>query len=352
MNNQSTNKRGASCRVFTIDSKHQWLMGAAAVIAVAMLSSASLPGQVATAAGAAKAAVKPWTLPRTPDGHPDLQGIWSIATLTPLERPKEFADKPVLTEEEAAEVEKRPMRTVPTTSANVIFLERAPTVIASRRTSLIVDPPDGKVPPLTAEAQKRVEEARVQDRLHSLDGPEGVGMWERCITMGLPMLPSGYNNSIQIVQATGYVAMLREMIHDARIIPTDGRAHVPPSIRAYGGDSRGHWEGDTLVVDTTNFTDKYNYFRTRDSPREGFTPGLHVIERFTRVAADAINYEATVDDPAAFASRWTVQFPMTAIDTPVYEYACHEGNYFMSLSLSGARAEEKRASDADKKGSK
>jgi hypothetical protein len=125
MNNQSTNKRGASRRVFTIDSKHQWLMGAAAVIAVATLSSASLAGQVATAAGAAKAAVKPWTLPRTPDGHPDLQGIWSIATLTPLERPKEFADSPVLTEEEAAEVEKRPMRTVPTTSANVVFLERA-----------------------------------------------------------------------------------------------------------------------------------------------------------------------------------------------------------------------------------
>ena len=216
-----------------------------------------------------------------------------------------------------------------------------------------MDPPDGRLPSLTPEAQKRVENARAQDRLHGFDGPESLGMWVRCITVGLPMLPGPYNNSIQIVQAPGYVVVLREMIHEARIIPTDGRPHVPPSIRVYGGDPRGHWEGDTLVVDTTNFTDKYNYFRGRDYPREAFTPGLHLIERFTRSDANTLNYEATVDDPAAFTRPWTVKFPMTAIESPVFEYACHEGNYGMTDMLAGARADEKKAAEeAAKKGSK
>jgi hypothetical protein len=318
-----------------------------------VLASVPVAGQVPSGVGTAKAASKTWTLPRTPDGHPDLQGIWSNSTLTPVERPEEFAGKSVLTPEEAAAFEKRPQAAPPPVNHSAIFLEPATKIVASRRTSLIVDPPDGKLPPLTEDAQKRVENARTQDRLHGFDGADSLGMWVRCITVGLPMLPGPYNNNIQIVQGAGYVVVIREMIHEARVIPTDGRPHAPPSVRSYIGDPRGHWEGDTLVVDTTNFADKYNYFRTRDYPREAFTPGLHLVERFTRTDANTLNYEATVDDPAAFTKPWTVQFPLTATEGPVFEYACHEGNYGMADSLSGTRADEKKAAEeAAKKGSK
>jgi hypothetical protein len=328
------------------------LMAALTAIAAALLA-ASVNGQVPSGAGTAKTGAKAWTIPRTPDGQPDLQGVWSNGTLTPLERPSEFAGKAVLTPEEAAEYEKRPKPPAPPENHSAVFLEPATKIIASKRTSLILDPPDGRLPALTPEAQKRVDDARAQDKLHGLDGPENVGMWVRCVTLGLPMLPVGYNNSIQIVEAPGYVVVLREMIHEARVIPMDGRPHAPPSVRTYGGDSRGHWEGDTLVVDTTNFMDKYNYFRTRDFPREAFTPDLHLIERFTRTAAETISYEATVDDPGAFTRPWTVQFPLTAIETPVFEYACHEGNYALVDVLAGARASEKRAAEeAAKKSSK
>jgi hypothetical protein len=365
MNNQNMNKRGAARLASLVDSEkptqlrettqspfmvgsYRLLIGAVAVIAVAVLASVPVAGQVPSRAATAKAAAKTWTLPHTPDGHPDLQGLWSNATLTPLERPKEFEGKSVLTPEEATEYENRPKAPLPPVVQSAIFLELATKIIADRRTSLIIDPTDGRLPPLTPEAQKRVENARVQDRLHGFDSADSLGMWARCITIGLPMLPTPYNNSIQIVQAPGYVVVLREMIHEARIIPMDGRPHVPPSIRAYGGDPRGHWEGDTLVVDTTNFTGKY-----KDYPREGFTPGLHLIERFTRTDANTLSYEATVDDPTAFTKSWTVKFPMAAIETPVFEYGCHEGNYAMTDVLSGARADEKRAAEeAAKKGSK
>jgi hypothetical protein len=322
-------------------------MGAVAVI---ILASMPLAGQALSGAAKVKDGAKTWTPPRTPDGKPDLQGVWAYATLTPLERPNEFAGKEVLSTEEAAEFEKRPQRIHPPTTHNAIFLEPANSVIASKRTSLIEDPPDGKLPPLTPEAQKRLDDARVQDEQHGFDGPESQGIWVRCISAGLPTLPGPYNNSIQIVQAPGYVAVLREMIHEARIIPTDGRPHVPASIRTYEGDSRGHWEGDTLVVDTTNFPDKYNYYRNRDYPREAFSPGLHLVERFTRVDANTISYEATVEDPS-FTKSWTLQVPMTTSDSPVYEYACHEGNYGLADTLRGARVQEKKAAEeAAKKG--
>jgi hypothetical protein len=173
---------------------------------------------------------------------------------------------------------------------------------------------------------------------HPLDGPEDLDLSMRCITRGLPQLPAAYNNNHQIVESPGYVVILSERIHDARVIPLDGRPHLPPSIRTYLGDPRGRWEGDTLIVDTTNFTEKYSF---RGSDRN-----LHLIERFTRVDADTINYEFTIDDPTAFTKPWTAQLPLQSINSLVYEYACHEGNYGMTGALKGARVEEKRSAEA------
>lgn len=282
------------------------------------------------------------------DGHPDLQGVWTTSTLTPLERPAEFGDKAFLTTAEAAEYEKRMAeyekhelgskgRDGDLVPYNDFWTERNNKVVGSRRTSLIVDPPDGKIPPLTQEA-KRTTEARAKYlKEHPLDGPEDLDLSMRCITRGLPQLPAAYNNNHQIVQAPGYVAIVSERIHDARVIPLDGRPHLPPSIRTYMGDPRGHWEGDTLVVDTTNFTEKYSF--------RGSDKNLHLIERFTRVDADTINYEFTIDDPTAFTKPWTAQLPLQVINSLVYEYACHEGNYGMTGALKGARVEEKKAAE-------
>jgi hypothetical protein len=205
------------------------------------------------------------------------------------------------------------------------------------RTSIIVDPPDGRIPPLTAEAEKRAEETRTWMQEHSTDGPEGRSLAERCLswtTAGPPMLPGPYNNDFQIFQAPGYVVILNEMIHDARTIPLDGRPHVSQDIREWLGDSRGHWEGNTLVVDTANFTGEYSF--------RGSDAHLHVIERFTRVSPDVIQYEFTVDDPTAFTRSWTARIPFNKTSERVYEYACHEGNYAMTDILAGARAAEKK----------
>jgi hypothetical protein len=293
---------------------------------------------------------KTWTAPRTPDGNPDLQGTWSTATLTPLERPADLAGKPFFTEQEAAEYEKqfllqanRDRRdggadTDVGRAYNEFWFSRGSHLVASRRTSLVVDPPDGKIPPLTAEAQKRQADRAAQTSAHPFDGPEGRPLAERCIlwpTAGPPMIPGGYNNNYQIVQAPGYVMILVEMIHDVRIIPTDGRPHLPPGVRQWMGDSRGRWEGDTLVVDTTNFTDKTNF--------RGASKDLHLTERFTRIGPETILYEFTVDDPAAFTRTWKAEIPMQKTQESILEYACNEGNYAMAGVLGGARAEEKKA---------
>jgi hypothetical protein len=293
---------------------------------------------------------KTWTPPRTPDGNPDLQGTWSTATLTPLERPADLAGKQFFTEQEAAEYEKqfllqanRDRRdggadTDVGRAYNEFWFSRGSHLVASRRTSLVVDPPDGKIPPLTAEAQKRQADRAAQTSAHSFDGPEDRPLAERCIlwpTAGPPMIPGGYNNNYQIVQAPGYVMILVEMIHDVRIIPTDGRPHLAPGVRQWMGDSRGRWEGDTLVVDTTNFTDKTNF--------RGASKDLHLTERFTRVGPETILYEFTVDDPAAFTRTWKAEIPMQKTQESILEYACNEGNYAMSGVLGGARAEEKKA---------
>jgi len=330
-----------------------------AMIAVMLLPAPTASQVIQEQDRAAKTSTKTWVQPRTPDGQPDLQGVWTNVTLTPLERPPEFANKPGLTAKEAAEYEKRTIQQQSHDNAtdrrgyNEFWAERGTTVAEGGRTSLIVDPPDGRIPPLTPQAQK-AEEARARFmQQHPADGPESLDLSARCIMRldtsinhhadrsGVPMLPDAYNSNFQIVQTPGYVAILHERIHDVRVIPLDGRPHVPPSVRTYLGDPRGHWEGDTLVVDTTNFTDKYNY--------RGSGPNLHLTERFTRVDANTINYEFTMDDPTTFTKPWTARIPMKATDDLIYEYACHEGNYSMTDSLAGARAEEKKTAEAAKK---
>jgi hypothetical protein len=297
--------------------------------------------------------------PRTADGRPDLQGIWTSATLTPLERPPELAGKATLTAAEAAAYEKqlneqgnRDRRSgnaeIDAGGAyNEFWFDRGNKVVGTRRTSLIVDPPDGKVPPLTPQAQKKLDDDRAYAKLHPADGPENRPLAERCLlwpTAGPPMLPGAYNNNYQIVQAPGYVMIVVEMIHDVRIIPTDGRPHVPVGVRQWMGDSRGRWEGNTLVVETTNFTNK-----TADvgagmqrATFRGSDDKLRLIERFTRVEPNTLLYEFTVDDPTAFTKPWTAQIPMSKIPGPLFEYACHEGNYAMTGVLAGARAQEAR----------
>jgi len=291
-----------------------------------------------------------WTPPRTPDGQPDIQGFWTNVTITPLERPAEFANKPFLTKEEAVEFEKKtlannnadrrdgPVEADVGRAYNNFWYDRGNKTVGTLRTSLIIDPPDGRIPPLTPEAQKRQEAQREYTRNHPYDGPESRALTERCIlwpTAGPPMLPTAYNNNYQIVQAPGYVMILSEMIHDTRIIPLDGRPHVAPNVREWMGDSRGHWEGNTLVVETTNFTDKTRF--------RGADEKMKLVERFTRTDPKTIVYEFTVNDPTAFTKQWTAQVPMTKTEGPIFEYACHEGNYAMQGMLAGARAEEKAA---------
>jgi len=218
------------------------------------------------------------------------------------------------------------------------WLDYGKTVVKTRRTSLIVDPPDGKIPPLTADAKERIAARRAAARSHGpADSYEDRGLFERCLTRGVPegLLPGPYNNNMQLLQTPGYVVIFTEMIHEARIVPMDGRPHDSPNIRKWMGDSRGHWEGNTLVVDTINFTDKTSF--------RGSGANLHVIERFTLVDADTLEYRFTVDDPTTWTKPWTVAYPMVKTSGPIYEYACHEGNYGLVGILAGARAEEKAA---------
>ena len=294
-------------------------------------------------------AQKAWTPPRTPDGKPDLQGIWTNVTITPLERPRDLGDKAFFTEQEALQYEKQVReqnnadrrdggaQADVNRAYNDFWYDRGTKVVANRRTSLIVDPPDGRIPALTPEAQKRQADRAAAGRGHQFDGPENRALTERCLvwpTAGPPMLPSFYNNNYQIVQAPGYVMILVEMVHDVRVIPTDGRPHLPSDVRQWFGDSRGRWEGDTLVVETTNFSDK-NSFRGSDE-------NMKLIEKFSRTGPDTILYEFTVNDSTAFAKPWTAHIPMNRMPGPIIEYACHEGNYAMSGMLAGARSEEQK----------
>ena len=316
-------------------------IGVVMAMAFVSLAQQSVLGQIPSSPKAVA-----WTPPRTPDGEPDLQGFWTNATITPFERPPEFAAKQFLTAEEAAAVEQQVVQTrvdrAPppgdTGGYNEFWFDRGTKVVQTRRTSLVVDPADGRIPPLTPEAQARMDNARAAARQHPADGPESRSLPERCIlwpTAGPPMLPSGYNNMYQIVQTPGYVMILTEMIHDARIIPLDGRPHILPNIRQWMGDSRGHWEGNTLVVETTNFSNKTSF--------RGASEHMHLVERFTRTDPETVLYQFTVDDPEAFTKSWSVEIPMTKTEGPLFEYACNEGNYSLTDILDGARADERKA---------
>ena len=282
---------------------------------------------------------------RTPWGDPDMQGTWTNTTTTPLERPDDLADKAVFTPEEFAvrnaqvaeevSLDNRPRNE--TGAYNEFWMERG---FLNLRTSLIIDPADGLLPPVTrTEAQRRADHAA--DRAaHSTDSYENRSAYDRCISRGLPgsMMPGFYNHNYQIFQTPDHVVVLVEMIHDARIIPLDRRPHLDSDIKQWLGDSRGWWEGDTLVVETRNLTSK-----AADRTRTTFGAGRHttVVERFTRTSADTMNYQIAVTDPTEYSASWTAAIPMTALGGRLYEYACHEGNYAIGNILSGARADEK-----------
>jgi len=291
---------------------------------------------------------------RTPWGDPDLEGIWTNATLTPLQRPSELASKEFLTPEEAAQFQRsrieqtnadRPLPPGQVGAYNDVFFERGTSIVRSRRTSLVVDPPDGRIPALTPDAQKKVEARQKREAVSPADGPEDRWLTERCILFGatVPMLPEPYNNNYRIIQSPGFVTILVEMNHDARIIPLDGRAHLASGIQQWTGDSRGRWEGTTLVVETTNL--KFNH---QSRFGVGYLNGLsderlRVVERFTIADANTLTYRATVEDPSVFLRPWTVEVSMARTAGPLFEVGCHEGNYGMFNILSGHRAEERHS---------
>jgi len=332
----------------------------AAVTAVLLLVATPGFGQASSSAPKAAPAAKKWTA-KPPDGQPDLQGFWTNSTYTPLQRPNGVT-KEFYTAEEAAQIEKQAAereseQTTPGTIADVHYdftqfgLDRNQSTHASNmRTSLIVDPPDGKLPPVTPEGQKRQADRAAERRRMgaTTDAVQNMPVGTRCIIMagsGPPMMPAGYNSNYQIVQAPGYVMILTEMIHDVRIVPLDGRPQLPQNVRQWIGSSRGRWEGNTLVVETTNFNGK--------NPFQNASDDIRVTERFTRVDADTIDYRFTVEDEKTWARPWTAVLPIKKSVGPIFEHACHEGNYGVRNTLAGARAEEKRAAEAAaKNGSK
>lgn len=318
-----------------------------------------LMGQTQT--GQTQTGAKKSNVPRTPDGHPDLSGIWTNITVTTLERPDDVGNKQYFTPAEAAAYEKHRVETQDADrpenrkasdpgNYNQAFWDRGTRVVNSLRTSLLIDPPDGKMPPMTPEAKAKVEALAAKNKVNPSDGPEDRRLSERCIWFagdGPPYFPEPYNNNYQIAQTPGYVTILAEMNHEVRTIPIDPpgaiRPHLPPSVLQWQGDSRGHWEGDTLVVDSTNFkpTVQSRYGVTYMA---GFnSEKLHVIERFTRDSPTSIDYRATVDDPGVYTKPWTVELFLNQTKGPLYEFACHEGNYSMLGILQGAREEEKKA---------
>jgi hypothetical protein len=323
-------------------------LGALAVMIVAPVAGQTQP--------AAKG--KTWTAPRTPDGHPDLQGVWTNATITPMERSSKMQGKATLTDAEAAAYEKSdaeelnkqdgqsdgPLIAAAGSSGtggyNVLFVDRGSElarVDGVKRTALIVDPPDGKVPPITPEARER--NSAMMRSFFRYDDIKDRPLSERCLigfgsTSGPPMMPVLYNNNYQIVQTPDAVMIVVEMVHDVRIVRMNG-THAPPNVRQWLGDSIGHWEGDTLVVDTTNFNDQTRF--------RGSSEKLHVVERFKRVDANTILYRVTIDDPTTFTKIWTMEYPFVATKGPVYEYACHEGNYAAFDIMGGARKADAEA---------
>ncbi|HEV8316417.1 MAG TPA: hypothetical protein VGQ10_03370 [Vicinamibacterales bacterium] len=340
--------------------RHRFLLSlSVTAVAIAVLAAVSVMAQ---APKSAKATASGRALPRTAWGAPDLQGVWDFRTVTPLERPKDLSGKAVLNDVEAAEFEQqqnvRNNRDTNVPAGNVgdyneFWYDRGKRILGAKRTSLIIDPPDGRIPPLTAEAQKKRDALAEKRRGVEMDVPTPGGFVQdlgpgglrvRCIlgfNAGPPMSPSAYNNNVQLFQTPNHVVILNEMIHDARIVPLDGRPHG--TLRQWAGDSRGRWDGNTLVVDTVNF--KEPPLMTTGVLSET----MHLVERFTRVDADTLLYEYTIEDPKTWTKPWTVQMYMAKNSESMYEYACHEGNYGLYNILSGA---QKRDEAAAKKGSR
>jgi hypothetical protein len=278
------------------------------------------------------------TLPRLPSGEPALEGVWNFATMTPLERPTRFADRKFMTAQEAAEFAKEILddRDGALMTGGPEWWDANTRLMQSPRTSLIIDPPEGRVPPLTADARERASaRAKARGTIGSAESVEQLTLEERCLfrtSAGPPIVPGPYNNNLEFIQTRGYVVIFSEMIHDARIIAMDGTPHA--RVPKWQGDSRGRWDGDTLVVDTVNFTDKTAF--------RGATEGLHVVERFTRTDVNTVEYQFTVDDPRTWTRPWTAAFPLTKSNDLIYEYACHEGNATTVIDiLNAARLQDK-----------
>ena len=331
----------------------------ASVVTLLALVAAPRGQQAAEAPGGqATAAAKPsQPAPRTPDGRPDLQGTWDFRSPVPLERPEELAGKETLTKAEAEEFQRRRQEAWDKLSRIAVGLRTGyDTNVwfdngwghAMTRTSLLIDPADGRLPPMTADTRKRAAEAAVATEVAA--GPEDRWLSERCMigfNAGPPIMSSDYNNNLQVFQMPDQIVLLTEMIHEARIVPLDGRTHLPSSIRQWAGDSRGYWDGDTLVVDTINLLEKTimapgrpTGFGWRRKIADNGSDKVHIVERFTRLDVDTLAYEFTVDDPGTYTAPWTARVNMKKTMDPIYEYACHEGNYAMVGILSAARAVE------------
>jgi hypothetical protein len=331
---------------------------AAVAVVLSLVQAQSLAQPVN--AKPAKTADRSWTPPRTVDGQPDLQGVWANNNATPLERPKELAGRAFLTEQEVAALKKKADELFSGDSdaafGDTVFLSALANVQGTKsgfkstdgetgdyssvwtverdwdnRTSLITDPSDGRLPAMTKQAEQK-QLAVAAARKGRPSGPEDRSLSERCITFGSPRLGAGYNSYFHIVQSGKTVAILMETIHDVRLIPLDRSPHLPSNIRTWLGDPRGRWEGDTLVVDTTNYLP--GVFMNVSTEK------LHVVERFSRADADTLKWEVTVDDPGAWSKPWTAMIPLRRSKDAIYEYACHEGNYGLADILAGARAEE------------
>src|SRR4051812_31877145 len=346
--------------------KHHIIVVAATFVGALAVGPAPAAAQAGSPAHATTAgSSRTWTVPRTPWGDPDLQGLWPANDMqgTPYERPPQFGERATLTPQELAERQTQTVRQEEVDSETVVNTQRAPRGTGtgppshwgergkpSAQASLIVDPPDGRFPPMTADGIRRSKEAYSTYFLdfpdavtaHPFETFEDLGPYDRCITRGLlpSMLPTAYNMGNQIMQLPGFVVIRNEMIHETRVIPLDGRAHVGAKIRQYLGDSRGHWDGTTLVIETTNFNGKVGI--TRNGNTLPTSQDLHVVERFTRTDANTMQYEATVTDPKTWMRPWKVALPLKLHpEYQFFEYACHEGNYAMAHILSGARADEK-----------
>ena len=294
-------------------------------------------------------------MPRTGWGAPDLQGVWDFRTITPLQRPEDLGDKAFLSEEEAAQREQRAVdravrlwnRDAQRTEAggnvggyNNFWMDQGTRVIGTRRTSLVIDPPNGRLPAVTDQGRARSAAGRGSFGSEIPASFTDLSNADRCImgfNAGPPITPGGYNQNVQIFQTPDHVVLLTEMVHTVRVVPLDGRPALDDSVAQWSGVSRGRWEGDTLIVETTNFDTDRNW--------RGSSTTMNLVERFTRVDADNLEYEYTVTDPDTWEAKWTVNLPMVRNDLPVFEYACHEGNYAMETMLTGARDDERKAAE-------